>query len=209
MTVAAVLLATVVASSLGGGPPPGDPRTSFTFDAENDTVLVRHYGGDAIDGSALVVESGERGRLGTFDGSDGMACEHNVTTASVGSVCRVPNATHERLFVVWENRNNRSLILARRAPDPTPTLVPTTMSPTATPSPTVAPGTTAEPTVATPTASPVAGTTTATASPVPTPTGTPTPSPAPVSTPTPTATPEPNSVPTTAPTPTNATAGGG
>jgi len=213
MAVAAVLLATVVASSLGGGPPPGDPRASFTFDVENDTVLVRHYGGDTIDGSDLVVESGERGRLGTFDGSDGVACERNVTRASPGSVCRVPSATHERLLVVWEGPDNRSLILARRGADPPPTRVPTTLAPTSTPSPTdvptTAPGTTV--TVSTPTQTPAPGTATPTASPVPTPTGTPTPTvtPTPIPTPTPTATAEPNSVPTTVPTPTNTTTSGG
>lgn len=182
MAVAAVLLATVVASSLSGGPPPGDPRASFTFDAENDTVLVRHYGGDTVDGSRLVVESGSRGRLGTFDGSDGAACERNVTRASPGSVCRVPNATHERLLVVWEGPDNRSLVLARRGADPTPTPVPTTPAPTPTPSPTAVPTTAPETAVTASTRTP---------------------------TPTPTATREPNSAPTTAPPPTNTTTAGG
>ena len=107
MAVAAVLLATVVASSLSGGDPAGDPRASFTFDAENDTVLVRHFGGDTIDGTELAVESGDRGRLGTFDGSDGVACTANVTRVSRGSVCRVPDAAYERLYVVREGPDDR------------------------------------------------------------------------------------------------------
>lgn len=215
MAVAAVLLATVVTSSLSGGPPPGDPRASFAFDVDDDTVLVKHYGGDSIDGSNLVVESGERGRLGTFDGGEGMACERNVTRARVGSVCRVPDAVHERLFVVWENRNNRSLILARRAPDPTPTDAPSTLSRTTTPSPTDVPAITAEPTVTAATSTAPQGTNTPTVSSVTTPTGTPTLTPASTPTrttsptPTRTATAEPNSVLPTLLTPTNATTSGG
>jgi hypothetical protein len=160
MAVAAVLLATVVASSLSGGDPAGDPRASFTFDAENDIVLVRHFGGDTISGAELAVESGDRGRLGTFDGSDGVACTANVTRVSRGSVCRVPDAAYERLYIVWEGPDNRSLILARRAPDPTPTPSPTPPTPeTSEPEPT--PTVTAVPT---PTPTPVPDTGNATAS---------------------------------------------
>jgi hypothetical protein len=213
MAVAAVLLATVVASSLSGGPPPGDPRASFTFDVENDTVLVRHYGGDTLDGSALAVESGERGRLGTFDGSDGMACVANVTRVRPGSVCRVPGAASERLYVVWEGPENRSLILAERAPDPTPTPAPETASPTPTPTPTATPaatpGTTA-PGTPSPTASPGdTGTDASTATPAPTVTATPSPTPTPTAVPTPTdrPTPEPNAPVESTPTPTPRTNG--
>ena len=209
MAVAAVLLATVVASSLSGGPPQGDPRASFAFDVENDTVLIEHYGGDTIDGADLAVESSERGRLGTFDGSDGVACESNVTRVRVGTVCRVPGGAYERLLVVWEGPDNRSLILARRGADPTPTPASTTRPPTATPTPTGTPTVTpAGTTQATPTAS---STGTTTASPVSTPTETPTSTPSPTAVPTPTGTPtaEPNSIPTPTPTPTNATTSGG
>jgi hypothetical protein len=203
MAVAAVLLATVVAASFGGGPPSSDPRASFSFAVDNDTVLVSHFGGDAIEGANLAVESGERGRLGTFDGSDGTACETNVSRVRPGTVCRVPDGAHERLLVVWEGPTNRSLILARRSPDPTPTVTPTTRPPTATSSSPDTPATATGTATGTPTsASPGAtGTATSTASPEPTPTETPTPTPVP--TPTPTATPEPNSVPT--PTPANTT----
>lgn len=215
MAVAAVLLGTVVASSLSGGPP-GERRASFVFDVENDSVLVEHYGGDVIDGANLAVESGERGRLGTFDGSDGRACVTNVSRVRRGTVCRVPGGAYERLLVVWEGPDNRSLILARRAADPTPT----TRPPTATP-PRTGTGTAtfAGTTQATPTATVSGPTDTATATPVstpsstptstPSPTPTPTVSPAPnaVATPTPTASREPNAVP--ASTSTNATATGG
>jgi hypothetical protein len=221
MAVAAVLLATIVSSSLSGGNPVTDPRASFTFDAENDTVLVRHFGGDTLAGSALAVETGERGRLGTFDGSNGMACAANVTRVRAGSVCRVPEAAYERLYVVWEGADNRSLILAERDPDPTPTPGPTTAPATATPTPTATPGETPaetpETTVTgtpTPTATPgETGTdaATATGAPTATPTASPTPTPTAVPTPTGTPTPEPNSVPTQTSTPTpsaNATATG-
>lgn len=192
MAVAAVLLATVVASSLSGGDPAGDPRASFTFDAENDTVLVRHFGGDTIDGAELAVESGDRGRLGTFDGSDGVACTANVTRVSRGSVCRVPDAAYERLYVVWEGPDNRSLILARRAPDPTPTPSPTPLTPETSepePTPTTSVGGTvsATPTATSPTRTP---TPTPTATAVPTPTGTPTAEPNTFPTPTPTLVPD-------------------
>ena len=80
---------TVVVSSLSGSDPAGDPRASFTFDAGNDTVLVRHFGGD------------------TIDGSDGMACTANATRVSRGSVCRVLDAAHERLYVVREGPDDR------------------------------------------------------------------------------------------------------
>lgn len=76
---------TVVASSLSGS----DPQASFTFDAENDTVLVRHFGGD------------------TFDGSDGTACTASVTRISRGSVCRAFDAAYERLYVVREGPDDR------------------------------------------------------------------------------------------------------
>ncbi|MEF8884537.1 MAG: hypothetical protein V5A44_05380 [Haloarculaceae archaeon] len=176
MAVAAVMLATAVAASLGGGPAREDPRASFTFDVENDTVLVRHYGGDVVDGSDLAVKTSERGRLGTFDGSDGMACESNVSRVGPGSVCRVSGVAHERLLVVWEGPDDRSLILARRGPDPTATTAPTTRPLTATPSPARTPtsvpaGTTA---IATATPTPEERTGTPTATTVLTPTGTPT-----------------------------------
>jgi hypothetical protein len=215
MAVAAVLLATVVASSLSGGDPTTDPRASFTFDVENDTVLVRHFGGDTLDGSTVAVESGERGRLGTFDGSDGMACVANVTRVSPGSVCRVPGAASERLYVVWEGPENRSLILAERAPDPTPTRAPTTAPASPTPTATATPDAPGTPTPGTPTPTDAPGGTataprTATAG-TPTATPSPTPEPTPTAVPTPTATrtPEPNSIPTPTPTPAgNGTAGG-
>jgi len=219
MAVAAVLLATVVASSLSGGDPATDPRASFTFDVEDDTVLVRHFGGDTLDGSALAVETGDGSRLGTFDGSDGMACAANVTRVRPGSVCRVPGAAYDRLYVVWEGPNNRSLILAERAPDPTPTPGPTTApeTPTPTPAPTATtdgtPAGTPGPTTAgtpTPTASP-GDTPTATPAPTATQTRSPTPTPTAVPTPTGTPTPEPNSIPGSTPTPTpngNGTAAG-
>jgi|GEM_PF-2542573 len=217
MAVAAVLLATVVASSLSGGDPSTDPRASFTFDVENDTVLVRHFGGDALDGSRLVVESGDHGRLGTFDGSDGMACETNRTRVRPGSVCRVPDAAYEQLYVVWEGPNNRSLILAQRAPDPTPTPRATTAPDTPTSTPTGTPtdtpvGTTgtAAPETPTPTVSPgddEPDASTATAAPTATPTPSPTPTPTAVPTPTGTATPEPNAPVASTPTPTRGTNG--
>jgi len=211
MAVAAVLLATVVASSLSGGDPATDPRASFTFDVEDDTVLVRHFGGDTLDGSALAVETGDGSRLGTFDGSDGMACTANVTRVDPGSVCRVSGAAYERLYVVWEGANNRSLILAERAPDPTPTPASTTVPDTPTPTPTETltgtPAGTPGPTTGTPTstASPDdTGTDTSTATPAPTATPTPsqTPTPTAVPTPTGTATPEPNAPVASTPTPT-------
>jgi hypothetical protein len=210
MAIAAVLLATVVASSLSGGDPSTDPRASFTFDVENDTVLIEHFGGDTLDGSTLAVESGERGRLGTFDGSDGMACMANVTRVRPGSVCRVADTAYERLYVVWEGPNNRSLILAERGPDPTPTPAPTTVPVTATPrpTPTATPGDSAgTPTPGTPTPTASSGgtgtalPTTGQGTPTATPSPTPDPTPTPVPTPTPTATPEPNSIPTPTPTP--------
>jgi len=214
MAVAAVLLATVVASSLSGGDPTTDPRASFTFDVENDTVLVRHFGGDTLDGSTLAIESGDRGRLGTFDGSDGMACVANITRVGPGSVCRVPGAASERLYVVWEGPENRSLILAERAPDPTPggTTAPGTASPTPTPTPTDVPaetsGTTA-PGTPTSTAPGDTGTDASTATPAPTATATPSPTPSPTAVPTPTGTPtpEPNAPVQSTPTPTPGTNG--
>lgn len=208
MAVVAVLLGTVVAANLSEAPGSDatDPRASFTFDTDNETVLVTHYGGDEIDPAHLYVESDTRGRLGTFDGSDGMACERNVTRVVPGSACRVTNATHEKLYVVWDRGENRSLILDRRAADPTPTPSPTptpnatvsqtpgptTPNGTATPTATGAPATPGTPTPSTPATS--TGTPTGTAS---TPgTGTPTPAPTttngtepPAGSPTPSATP--------------------
>lgn len=136
MAVVAVLLGTVVAANLAEDPgATEDPRASFTFATDNETVLVTHYGGDELDPAQVYVESGVRGRLGNFDGSAGMACAENHTRVSQGTTCRVPNATYERLFVVWEGEENRSLILARRGSDPTPTPTPTPV-PTATTTPT-------------------------------------------------------------------------
>jgi hypothetical protein len=136
MAVVAVLLGAVVAANLAEQPgATEDPRASFTFEADNESVLVTHYGGDEIDPGAVYVESGTRGRLGSFDGSAGAACTRNVTRVTRGTTCRVPNATYERLYVVWEGADNRTLILDRRAPDPTPTPTPTPV-PTATATPT-------------------------------------------------------------------------
>lgn len=134
MAVVAVMLATVVAASISGGdgaPDPGGdhPHASFTFSTENSTVLVTHYGGDAMNGSRLYVESETRGRLGDFAGTNGRACAANVTRVEPGSTCRVPDAIYDRLYVVWEGPGNRTTIFARRLPDPTP-------SPTSTPTPT-------------------------------------------------------------------------
>lgn len=177
MAVAAVLLGTVVATSAVNGPPQGaaveDPRASFTFDAEGETVLVTHYGGDVLAGDHVYVESGARGRLGNFNGTDGSACETNRTSVGPGTTCRVAGGTHDRLYVVWDAGQNRSLILARRGADPTPT--PTaTVTPSATPqatetTPTPAATATTTPAgtvTATRTATPGAGTGTATPTPV-------------------------------------------
>ena len=41
------------------------------------------------------------------DGSDGMACTASVTRVSRGSVCRVPDAAYERLYVVREGPDDR------------------------------------------------------------------------------------------------------
>lgn len=165
MAVVAVLLATVVAANIaespGSGSGPGDPRASFTFATENSTVVVTHYGGDALDPEHVYVESGTRGRLGNFDGSAGMACTRNLTTVERGSTCRVPNSSHERLYVVWDAGENRSLILARRGADPTPS-----------PSPTQTPNVTVSPTPATTTTAP--GTASPATQTPPTQTGTPT-----------------------------------
>lgn len=194
MAVVAVMLGTVVAANIAEDPgATEDPRASFTFETDGNAVLVSYYGGDELDPASVFVESGVRGRLGNFDGSAGMACQRNVTQIERGSTCRVPNGTFERLIVVWEGEDERSLILAQRGPDPTPTpsLSPTptvTETPatpdstaTATPTGTTRPGTpstqttsggTTAPGTATATANgtaPAGGTDTAT------PTGTPTP----------------------------------
>lgn len=141
MAVVAVLLGTVVAASLGEGPArsPGtdDPRASFTFATDDGTVAVTHFGGDALDPAHVYVESGTRGRLGNFGGSAGAACTENLTRVRPGATCRVPNATDERLYVVWDAGENRSLILARRGADATASPARTAAG-TATPTPTPA-----------------------------------------------------------------------
>jgi len=194
MAVVALLLATVVAANIAeetGQNPGVDPRASFTFDADGTAVVVSHYGGDELDPAAVYVESGRQGRLGNFDGSAGMACAENVTRLVPGTTCRIPESRYDRLYVVWENEQNRSLILARRGPDPTPT-----PSPTPTPTPTPVPTDTPTP-GATETATPPpteGGTATGTPTTGTPPSGTPTPTPATTPTATPpngTATPEP------------------
>lgn len=174
MAVVAVLLGTVVAANLAENPAADrDPRASFTFETDNDTVVVTHFGGDELDPANVYVESGVRGLLGNFDGSEGMACMRNLTHVRRGSRCHVPNSTYERLYVVWQGEGDRTLILARRGPDPTPTPTPT-RTPTVTATPVSNATATANET-ATPTAT---GTATGTGTPTPktpTPNGTTTP----------------------------------
>jgi hypothetical protein len=201
MAVVAVLLGTVVAANLSGGGgagAPADPRASFTFDADNESVLVTHFGGDELNASRVYIESGERGRLGNFDGTDGRVCAENVTHLVVGVTCTVADARYERLYIVWEGADNRTLILARRLADPTPTptgtpTVTPTAGPTPTPSPTGTPtGTTAVNQTPTSTAANATATPSGTATSVPTPTPSPTPTGTPTNTPTTTISLEPN-----------------
>lgn len=143
MVVAAVLLAMSVVTSLGGGGPAEQerPRASFVFETNGTDVLVTHYGGDALNGSNVYVESASRGVLGSFAGTENGTCAASVTNVSEGTDCLVTSSIYEALYVVWrgpEEADADRLILDRRLGDPTPSPTPTA-TPTATPTPTITP----------------------------------------------------------------------
>lgn len=136
MAVAAVALASVVAASFAGGVGTEPPRASFVFETDGTDVIATHYGGDDLDGKRIYVESAERGVLGNAAGTDGRACAENRTRLTQGTTCRLADAAHEQLYVVWQADGQRQ-ILDRRPADPTPTPTPTvTPTPTTTPIPT-------------------------------------------------------------------------
>jgi hypothetical protein len=148
MAVVAVLLAMVVAAAATGGDGGGEagidpPTASFVFETDGSDVNVTLYGGDALDGEAIYVESASEGTLGNVAGTDGSACATNLTRMRVDDGCLVTNATHDTLYVVWRSGGDR-YILDRRYGDPTPTPVPTATpspTPTLTPTETPRPGT--------------------------------------------------------------------